>query len=80
MGSPLASHTGGDERGWGHVSTRFHEALRRMVDQPGRVANSPSVGRKIVGAGGAAAASVIAKRLAGNLLREGRARASREHA
>ena len=57
---------------------RFHEALRRMTDQPGRVANSPSVGRKIVGAGGAAAASVIAKRLAGNLLREGRARASRE--
>ena len=44
-----------------------------------RVANSPSVGRKIVAAGGAAAASVIAKRLAGNLLREGRARASREH-
>ena len=57
---------------------RFHDALLRMVDQPGRVANSPSVGRKIVGAGGAAAASVIAKRLAGNLLREGRGRASRE--
>ena len=57
---------------------RFHQALRRMVDQPGRVANSQGVGRKIVGAGGAAAASVIAKRLAGNLFREGRARASRE--
>ena len=55
---------------------RFHEALRRMVDQPGRVASTPSVGRKIIGAGGAAAASVIAKRLAGNLLRDGRARAS----
>ena len=59
---------------------RFHEALRRMVDQPGRVANTPSVGRKIVGAGGAAAASVIAKRLAVRLLREGRARAPREQA
>jgi len=47
-----------------------------MVDQPGRVASTPSVGRKIIGAGGAAAASVIAKRLAGNLLRDGRARAS----
>ncbi len=55
---------------------RFHEALRRMVDQPARVANTPTVGRKIVGAGGAAAASVIAKRLAGNLLRgKDRARA-----
>ncbi len=51
-----------------------------MVDQPGRVANNPGLGRKIVGAGGAAAASVIAKKLAGNLLREGRARASRDHA
>jgi hypothetical protein len=57
---------------------RFHEALSRMVDQPGRVANSPTVGRKIVGAGGAAAASVIAKRLAGKLLRDGHARASHE--
>lgn len=47
---------------------RFQQALRRMVDKPGRVANTPTVGRKIVGAGGAAAASMIAKRLAGNLL------------
>ena len=57
---------------------RLHKALRRMVDQPGRVANSPSVGRKIVGAGGAAAASVLAKRLAGSLFRDGRTRASPE--
>ena len=57
---------------------RFQEALRRMVDQPGRVASSPGVGRKIIGAGGAAAASVLAKRLAGSLFRDGRARASRE--
>ena len=57
---------------------RLHRALRRMADQPGRVANSPTVGRRILGAGGAAAASVLAKKLASNLLREGRARAARE--
>jgi hypothetical protein len=57
---------------------RFQEALRRMIDKPARVANIPTVGQKIVGAGGAAAASVIAKRLAGNLLRGARARGPRE--
>lgn len=56
---------------------RFQQALRRMVDKPGRVANTPTVGQKIVSAGGAAAASAIAKRLAGDLLRDGRARAPR---
>ncbi len=59
---------------------RVREALRRMFDQPGRVANTQSVGRKIVGAGGAAAASVIAKRLAGNLFRDGHPGAPREQA
>jgi hypothetical protein len=57
---------------------RFQQALRRMVDKPGRVANTPTVGQKIASAGGAAAASIIVKRLAGNLLRDGRARGSRE--
>jgi hypothetical protein len=59
--------------------TRFQEALRRMIDKPTRVANTPTIGQKIVGAGGAAAASMIAKRLAGNLLRDRGARGSREH-
>ena len=62
----------------GQRLARFHQALRRMADQPGRVANTPTVGRKILGAGGAAAASVIAKKLAGNLLRGGGARTARE--
>ncbi len=53
---------------------RFQEALGRMIDKPARVANMPTVGRKIVGAGGAAAASVIAKTLAGKLLHEAWAR------
>lgn len=57
---------------------RFQEALRRMVDKPARVANTPSVGQRIIGAGGAAAASVIAKRFAGNLLRDRAARGPRE--
>jgi hypothetical protein len=59
---------------------RFQQALRRMVDKPGRVANMPTVGQRIVGAGGAAVASAIAKRLAGNLLRRRAARAPRERA
>jgi hypothetical protein len=49
-----------------------------MVDKPARVANTPSVGQRIIGAGGAAAASVIAKRFAGNLLRDRAARGPRE--
>ena len=58
---------------------RFQQALRRMVDKPARVANTPTIGQKIIGAGGAAAASMVAKRLAGNLLHDRAARGSREH-
>ena len=56
---------------------RFQQALRRMIDKPARVANTPTVGQRIIGAGGAAAASAIAKRVAGNLLRDRAARGSR---
>ena len=59
--------------------TRLQQALRRMIDKPARVANTPTVGQRIIGAGGAAAASAIGKRLAGNLLRERAARGSRAH-
>jgi hypothetical protein len=59
---------------------RFQQALRRMIDKPARVANKPTMGQKIVGAGGAAAASMIVKRLAGNLLHDRAARGPREHA
>ena len=59
--------------------TRLQQALRRMIDKPARVANTPTVGQRIIGAGGAAAASIIAKRLAGNLLRDRAARGPREH-
>ena len=59
--------------------TRFRQALRRMIDKPARVANTPTVGQRILGAGGAAAASAIGKRMAGNLLRDRAARGSREH-
>jgi len=58
--------------------TRFQEALRRMIDKPARVANTPTITQKIVGAGGAAAASAIAKKLAGNLLHDRAVRAPRE--
>jgi hypothetical protein len=58
--------------------TRFQEALRRMIDKPARVANTPTISQKIVGAGGAAIASAIAKKLAGNLLHDRTARAPRE--
>jgi len=58
---------------------RFQEALRRMIDKPARVANTPTVSQRIIGAGGAAAASAIGKRLAGNLLRDRSARGRREH-
>jgi hypothetical protein len=52
---------------------RLREALERMIDKPNRVANTPGVGRKIVGAGGAAAASVLAKHLAKRLVAARRA-------
>jgi hypothetical protein len=52
---------------------RLREAVERMIDKPKRVANNPGVGRKIVGAGGAAAASVLAKHLAKRLVAQGRA-------
>jgi hypothetical protein len=55
---------------------RLREAVERMIDKPSRVANTPGVGRKIVGAGGAAAASVLAKHLAKRLVTD--RRASRE--
>jgi hypothetical protein len=48
--------------------SRLEEALRRMVAHPNRVATDPGVGRKIVGAAGAAAASVVARKLAQRLL------------
>ena len=60
-------------------AARFRQALRRMIDKPARVANTPAVSQRIIGAGGAAAASAIGKRLAGNLLRDRAARASHEH-
>jgi hypothetical protein len=59
--------------------TRLQQALRRMIDKPARVANTPTVGQRIIGAGGAAAASAIGKRVAGNLLRDRAARGPREH-
>ena len=55
---------------------RFQQAIHRMIDKPARVANKPTVSQKILGAAGAAAASAIAKRLAGKALRD---RAPREH-
>jgi hypothetical protein len=43
----------------------LREAVQRMLHDPDRVARvEPSVGRKILAAGGAAAASTLAKRLA----------------
>jgi hypothetical protein len=47
---------------------RMQEALQRMVAHPARVANTPGLGQKIVGAAGAAAASVIARKLAQRLV------------
>ena len=44
--------------------SRLQEAVRRMVENPKRVATDQGVGRKIVGAAGAAAASVLARKLA----------------
>lgn len=48
--------------------SRLEEALRRLVAHPNRVATDPGVGRKIVGAAGAAAASVVARKLAQRLV------------
>jgi hypothetical protein len=48
--------------------SRLQEATQRMIAHPSRVANDPGVGRKIVGAAGAAAASVVARRLAQRLV------------
>ena len=42
---------------------RLREALERMVAKPNRVATDLGVGRKIVAAAGAAAASALAKKL-----------------
>ena len=44
--------------------SRMQEALRRMVAHPARVAATPGLGQKILGAAGAAAASVVARKLA----------------
>ena len=48
---------------------RLREALRRMIDQPKRVATDRGVGLRIAAAAGGAAASVAAKKVAGRLLR-----------
>jgi hypothetical protein len=48
--------------------SRLEEALRRMVAHPNRVATDAGVGRKIAGAAGAAAASVIARKLVQRLV------------
>ena len=53
---------------------RLPEAVRRMISRPNQVANTPGVGQKIAGAGGATAASVVVKALAQRLLNERRAR------
>ena len=50
--------------------TRLQEAVHRMIAKPNRVANTPGVGQKIAGAGGAAAASLVVKALGRRLLNE----------
>jgi hypothetical protein len=49
---------------------RLQEALGRMVAKPNRVATDQGVGRKIVAAAGAAAASLTAKKLVGRAFRQ----------
>jgi hypothetical protein len=48
---------------------RLRTAVARMIDAPDKVAKpAPNTGRKIAAAGGSAAASVVAKRLAARLI------------
>jgi hypothetical protein len=56
---------------------RLREALDRMVAKPNRVATDQGVGRKIVAAAGATAASLAAKKLVAKAFRE---RASKQAA
>lgn len=49
---------------------RLQEALGRMVAKPNRVATDQGVGRKIVAAAGAAAASLTAKKLVARAFRD----------
>jgi hypothetical protein len=58
-------------RRWQQIGARLErlrEALGRMVAKPNRVAADLGVGRKIVAAAGAAAASTLAKKLAARAL------------
>jgi len=68
----LAAHRRRQRQTVGSRAARLRQAVARMIDKPERVARSPSMAEKIVGAGAAAVISVLAKRLAERTIRGSR--------
>ena len=72
----LARHRARARRRLPARAARVRQALARLVDHPERQAPPPpSIGLKILAAAGAAAASVLARRLAQRLIEERRSQA-----